>query len=921
MAGSGLGSGGTSPPTAAGTDSKSETCDVAGSPGECKLDPGSDEGPCFWECSNGSPLHDFNGSGCPDGGSCQKVTRCDQLPGFLCESTDLSCTNTQFQDCMPAGTPDAPKFADTSLECPAATCFQSANFRELVLNGDGTSIERILWCSCDEGCEDISDEEDVQDVDGNRVTDVCCDNYSDDCDPDDESAEESNLGWRILNNELCDIYDGDEHDKNWCITQSMDADSSDSSLKCQVRLLMDGGLTLTNANEWFQFWPTEGGGMSYTQENFENFPTYQREIDLSRIDWQYDSLDDTEPDAPWVLCLDPNATDPGASSLDTSNFEPGPDKLPVYVIALIAGGIVGVAFLLFFLWWKRRTDKRMKEEIEEIKNMPTSVPGQLGTTSGKGMSGLSASRTATEGDLEAAASIESVLNLDVKWDSINKDRVLGKGAYGVVWLVDVDGTSLVLKELKTASTSDAIRKVQERSLLKEFEILLKLPTHVNVVAYYGITRDHHLGILMPFYDRGSLSELLYGSQKGSSDNFRFDIVEKLFITVDIAAGLAHLHENGVVHRDIAARNILIHTKQGIREEYRAVISDFGLSQVLLDHVENKVAGKRRITGPLKWMAKESLIEGTYNTMTDMFAFAMTCFEILEEKEPWSLLTPNKAANKTVKGLRPEFQSAMAEGDDPESNLWDILISTAKDCWRDDPLDRPTAKQVVDHLQQVKETLLEEGEDLGYAAWEEDENPEGVYAAFVPEDEYAEAAETERAAVLAKRLDTFKDKRGTLGPAYSGPLGGRDFLEEADDAHAKETDIYISSGGEQPMTGRTATSVKSQKDLQLAHQDSQYQTQLKHQLRNKLRNSRKKKRRTSSYMKLEYQRQKSHIGLNLDSRKRSRSTTPNPEITVMTPTGPTAESSDLPVATPMRGGKPDLSEILETVEKEPPGSHI
>ena len=46
--------------------------------------------------------------------------------------------------------------------------------------------------------------------------------------------------------------------------------------------------------------------------------------------------------------------------------------------------------------------------------------------------------------------------------------------------------------------------------------------------------------------------------------------------VDAALGLYHLHMHAVVHRDIAARNILID------DNYRAKVSDFGMARVAVD---------------------------------------------------------------------------------------------------------------------------------------------------------------------------------------------------------------------------------------------------------------------------------------------------------------------------------------------------
>ena len=73
----------------------------------------------------------------------------------------------------------------------------------------------------------------------------------------------------------------------------------------------------------------------------------------------------------------------------------------------------------------------------------------------------------------------------------------------------------------------------------------------------------------------------------------------------LAKGIAHLHANNVVHRDISARNTLLGNITKIDENTQIKISDFGFCRVFnwpsdgpqLNSIYNK-------TGPLKWMAPE-----------------------------------------------------------------------------------------------------------------------------------------------------------------------------------------------------------------------------------------------------------------------------------------------------------------------------
>jgi ankyrin repeat protein/serine/threonine protein kinase len=75
-------------------------------------------------------------------------------------------------------------------------------------------------------------------------------------------------------------------------------------------------------------------------------------------------------------------------------------------------------------------------------------------------------------------------------------------------------------------------------------------------------------IVTEYCKHGSLNALLYGD---SPDPLMADATLDRCV-VDAALGLYHLHANGVVHRDIAARNILVD------ENYRAKVADFGMAR-------------------------------------------------------------------------------------------------------------------------------------------------------------------------------------------------------------------------------------------------------------------------------------------------------------------------------------------------------
>ncbi len=61
---------------------------------------------------------------------------------------------------------------------------------------------------------------------------------------------------------------------------------------------------------------------------------------------------------------------------------------------------------------------------------------------------------------------------------------------------------------------------------------------------------------------------------------------------DVAAGLAHLHSQNIVHRDVALRNVLL------RADGTAQVTDLGLAREVRDGGRDKTVANM----PLRWSA-------------------------------------------------------------------------------------------------------------------------------------------------------------------------------------------------------------------------------------------------------------------------------------------------------------------------------
>jgi serine/threonine protein kinase len=107
----------------------------------------------------------------------------------------------------------------------------------------------------------------------------------------------------------------------------------------------------------------------------------------------------------------------------------------------------------------------------------------------------------------------------------------------------------------------------------------------------------------------------------------------------------------VVHRDIAARNVLLTGHD------TAKVADFGMARVVDGDDDQETA---KTIGPIKWMAPEQIVRRSYSTASDVFAFGVLLFEIFKQEEPWKGESHIVVATKVMAGERMAVSSNKKE---------------------------------------------------------------------------------------------------------------------------------------------------------------------------------------------------------------------------------------------------------------------
>jgi len=193
------------------------------------------------------------------------------------------------------------------------------------------------------------------------------------------------------------------------------------------------------------------------------------------------------------------------------------------------------------------------------------------------------------------------------------------GGFADVLILSTDGAapSHALKLIR-------IREGSGDDLRSEVSRLARLPPHRNVVEIEACTpSEMGTGILMPFYP-ANLRAFMNGQKEMTG------VMSK---AMQIAEGLRHLHEHGILHLDLKPENILLAV------DGTAALSDFGLSRVverpaLKENPSLKIA-MPTISGTLLYMAPEQLLATVVSVKTDVFAFGVFLYEGVTGHLPFS----------------------------------------------------------------------------------------------------------------------------------------------------------------------------------------------------------------------------------------------------------------------------------------------
>merc|ERR1712137_173518 len=298
--------------------------------------------------------------------------------------------------------------------------------------------------------------------------------------------------------------------------------------------------------------------------------------------------------------------------------------------------------------------------------------------------------------------------------TIKLEKEIGCGAFGKVWRGTMSGTPVAIKEMRQAS--------KEEEIEKEIHLLSKIH-NPNCVRLLGIYKEEDKGklfIVTEFIEGGDLHDVVERSGRILSEEIKLKIIR------DVARGVAFLHENHIIHRDLKTDNVLIRSTAPGASQY-AVVADFGISK-FAPNLGSAGAMHTLAVGTPVYMAPECF-RNDYTTKLDVYSFGILFNEVFSCERPWCHIDTqwnSEIHNRVDNGERPRFNFTKEEC--PHKEEIEDIISQ---CWIGDPNQRPDMKAI---LRQIEE-LVVKVDSTPVAPRAASTPATGLYASYQPQSSF------------------------------------------------------------------------------------------------------------------------------------------------------------------------------------------
>ncbi|XP_064624922.1 focal adhesion kinase 1-like isoform X3 [Lineus longissimus] len=351
-------------------------------------------------------------------------------------------------------------------------------------------------------------------------------------------------------------------------------------------------------------------------------------------------------------------------------------------IANLIDGYCRLGDPLKMSFWKRKATRtrHFSLEGESLPRTPRQSVQRSSSSSSRRASGSSSptekfSDYAEIVEEEGDYSTPAARDYEIMRGDIELQEILGEGQFGDVHkgvYMGRDGRNLAVA-IKTCKLDNedsmADKFLEEAFIMQQFD-------HPHIIKLIGVCTESPIWIVMELAKLGEMRAYLQNKKH------HLNLATLIMFSYQLSTALSYLESKKFVHRDIAARNILVSSQDCVK------LADFGLSRWVDDQSYYK-ASKGKL--PIKWMAPESINFRRFTTASDVWMFGVCMWEILMYGvKPFQGVKNNDVIGKIENGERLQLP------DSCPLSLYKLMCH----CWSYEPSLRPAFSELKGRLQEI-----------------------------------------------------------------------------------------------------------------------------------------------------------------------------------------------------------------------------
>ncbi|KAL8957497.1 MAG: hypothetical protein Q9193_005248 [Seirophora villosa] len=247
-------------------------------------------------------------------------------------------------------------------------------------------------------------------------------------------------------------------------------------------------------------------------------------------------------------------------------------------------------------------------------------------------------RMSTMSEAQVMEKLKQVVSKEDPQISYAKQKKIGQGASGSVYVarINAEATSQVARRIYKTHGSKSLVAIKQmdlrnqprKELIVNEIIVMKESSHPNIVNFLDSflqEGNNELWVVMEFMEGGALTDVIDNNKQ---------ITEAQISTIcnETCKGLAHLHSQNIIHRDIKSDNVLLDARGNVK------ITDFGFCAKLTEAKSKRAT----MVGTPYWMAPEVVKQREYGPKVDMWSLGIMAIEMIESEPPYLNEEPLKA---------------------------------------------------------------------------------------------------------------------------------------------------------------------------------------------------------------------------------------------------------------------------------------